>query len=153
MIPPMEVEDAGSRSPVEARGSTLGEAKWSAIKALKGHYPWVEADDVAFEVLDEGDAEAGRDAVVRASVEDRGGDVTDEIPDDPAERVRTFLERVTIGFGLRASVDVEENDEEIYANVNGEDLGLMIGKHGVTIDAIQHLASRIAFHGGTDRKA
>jgi spoIIIJ-associated protein len=148
----MEVGDAESRSPVDARGSTVGEAKWSAIKALQGHYPWVEADDVSFEVLDEGDPEAGRDAVVRASVEDRGGSVTDEMPDEPVERVRAFLERVTIGFGLRASVDVEETEEEIHASVNGEDLGLMIGKHGATIDAIQHLAARIAFHGGTDRK-
>ena len=42
--------------------------------------------------------------------------------------------------GLRASVDIEESDEEIRATVNGEDLGLLIGKHGSTIDALQHIA-------------
>jgi spoIIIJ-associated protein len=36
--------------------------------------------------------------------------------------------------------------------VNGEDLGLLIGKHGATIDALQHLASRAAYRGADDRK-
>ena len=31
---------------------------------------------------------------------------------------------------------------------DGDDLGLLIGHHGQTIDAIQHLAYRIACHGG-----
>jgi spoIIIJ-associated protein len=37
--------------------------------------------------------------------------------------------------------------------VNGEDLGLLIGKHGSTIDALQHLAGRVGFRGSDDRKA
>jgi spoIIIJ-associated protein len=79
--------------------------------------------------------------------------VNEELPDDPVERVRVFLERVARGFELSATVAVEENEEEIRATVDGEDLGLMIGKHGATIDAIQHLAARIAFRGDSDRKA
>jgi spoIIIJ-associated protein len=59
---------------------------------------------------------------------------------------------VTLALGLRASVDVVETEEEIAATVNGEDLGLLIGKHGATIDALQHLAARIAFRGLPDRK-
>ena len=69
-----------------------------------------------------------------------------------SERVRTFLARVVLALELRASVDIEEDEEQIRATVNGDDLGLMIGKHGSTIDALQHLASRAAYRGFGDRK-
>src|SRR5947209_6394081 len=74
------------------------------------------------------------------------------LPDTPAERVREVVERVTGAFGLAATVEVSEGDEEIRAVVSGEDLGLLIGKHGATIDALQHLAARAAFRGLGDRK-
>ncbi|HEY2435591.1 MAG TPA: R3H domain-containing nucleic acid-binding protein, partial [Solirubrobacteraceae bacterium] len=47
---------------------------------------------------------------------------------------------------------VRENGEQIWGELEGEDLGVLIGHHGQTIDAIQHLAYRIAFRGETDRK-
>ena len=37
-----------------------------------------------------------------------------------------------------------EDADGIHANLDGEDLGLLIGRHGQTIDAVQHLAYRIA---------
>lgn len=77
----------------------------------------------------------------------------DELPDDPAERVRGFVERAVTAFGLTAEVDVEESEDELRVTVDGDDLGLMIGKHGATIDALQHLALRIAFRGSGDRKS
>src|SRR4029453_7376966 len=54
-------------------------------------------------------------------------------------------------LGLHATVDIDESDEEIRATVNGDDLGLLIGKHGSTIDALQHLVFRAAFRGSEDR--
>src|ERR671938_1175889 len=83
----------------------------------------------------------------------RAGEGAGALPDEPVERVRDFVEHAVAGFGLRASVEVDESDEEIRATVDGDDLGLMIGKHGATIDAMQHLASRIAFRGRPDRKS
>ena len=147
----MEGGESGADTSVEAEGASLGEAKWAAMKELQERFPGVGADDVDFDVLDEGDPEQERPARVRGWVlEGRSGG--GELPDDPAECVRAVVERVTAGFGLRASVEVEESDDEIRANVDGEDLGLMIGKHGSTIDALQHLAARIAFRGREDRK-
>jgi spoIIIJ-associated protein len=138
----------------DGEGESVGAAKWSAIKALEPSFPGIEADDVEFEVLDSGDEEDDRPARVRARVDlsrwdDEAGE---ELPEDPSERVRAMLLRVTQALGLRASVDVVETEEEIAATVNGEDLGLLIGKHGSTIDALQHLAARIAFRGQHDRK-
>jgi spoIIIJ-associated protein len=138
---------------VEGEGASVGEAKWSAIKALEPRFPGIAAEDVDFEVLDAGDEEEGRAARVRATVDpDRLEDDAGELPEEPAERVRALVARVTRALGLRASVDVVESDEEIAATVNGEDLGLLIGKHGGTIDALQHLAARVAFRGLAERK-
>ena len=136
----------------DGQGATLGEAKWSAIKALERDHPGVGADDVSFEVLDEGDEEAGRPARVSVELDPEHAGAGDELPEEPAERVRAVLARVAVALDLRASVDIEEDDEEIRATVNGDDLGLLIGKHGSTIDALQHLAARIAFRGQDDRK-
>jgi spoIIIJ-associated protein len=73
-------------------------------------------------------------------------------PEAPAELVRSVVERIVEALGLDAAVEVEESEEEIRATVEGDDLGLLIGKHGVTIDAIQHLVFRSAFRGQEDRK-
>ncbi len=74
------------------------------------------------------------------------------MPEEPAERVRALVSRTVHSLGLQASVDVTESDDEIRASVNGEDLGLLIGKHGATIDALQHIAYRAAFRGDAGRK-
>jgi spoIIIJ-associated protein len=138
----------------EAEGSTLGEAKWNAVKQLEPRFPGVTADCVSFDVLDEGDEDAGTPARVRAELDEEAYErVAEEIPDEPAERVRAVVGRVVQALGLRASVDIEESDEEIRATVNGDDLGLLIGRHGATIDALQHLAMRAAFHSSAEHKA
>ena len=65
-------------------------------------------------------------------------------PESPVERVREVLERVGDALGLEAEVQVEETDEGIRGVLEGEDLGLFIGRHGQTIDAVQHLAFKVA---------
>jgi spoIIIJ-associated protein len=136
---------------VEASGESLGEAKWAAMKQLEPRFPGITAECVRFEVLEE--PEAGAAARVRGEVdEDAWREASEVIPEEPAERVRAVVARVVHALGLQATVDVEETEDEIRATVNGEDLGLMIGKHGSTIDAVQHLAFRAAFRGRETRK-
>jgi spoIIIJ-associated protein len=77
-----------------------------------------------------------------------------EIPQEPVERVRAVVGRVIEALGLDASVEVTETAEEIRATVDGPDeMGRLIGRHGQTIDALQHLAWRAAFHDHEERKA
>jgi spoIIIJ-associated protein len=64
-------------------------------------------------------------------------------PESAPERVREVLETVGQALGLDATVRVEEGDNEIRGVLEGEDLGLFIGRHGQTIDAVQHLAFKI----------
>jgi spoIIIJ-associated protein len=65
-------------------------------------------------------------------------------PESPVDRVEEVLERVNDALGLGATVRVGEDDEAIVGVLEGEDLGLFIGRHGQTIDAVQHLAFKIA---------
>jgi spoIIIJ-associated protein len=66
----------------------------------------------------------------------------------PADAVRELVELVVDALGLDADVTVEEREEELVATVEGEDLGLFIGRHGQTIEAVQHLAQRVVFKDG-----
>jgi spoIIIJ-associated protein len=74
------------------------------------------------------------------------------LPEEPAERVRVVLERIVEDLGLEASISVAEGEDEIHADIEGEDIGLLIGRHGQTIDAIQLIAYQAAFRGRQDRK-
>jgi spoIIIJ-associated protein len=61
------------------------------------------------------------------------------------ECVRELLERIAAGIGIDANVQITEDADGVTAEFVGEELGLLIGHHGQTIDAIQHLAYRVAF--------
>src|ERR687890_2319705 len=121
------------------------------MKELEPRFPGITAECVRFEVVEE--PEEGGGARVRAEVdEDAWRDAAEVIPEEPGERVRAIVGRVVHALGLRATVDIDETADEIRATVNGDDLGLLIGKHGATIDAVQHLAFRAASRGREERK-
>ena len=71
---------------------------------------------------------------------------------EAAERVEELLSRILDAVGVDAEIEVSEDDDAVTAVIDGEDLGLLIGRHGQTIDAIQHLAYRAAFRGADGRK-
>jgi spoIIIJ-associated protein len=66
---------------------------------------------------------------------------------DPPEALRELLEEIADGLGLDVEVVVEESEGVLTGSVEGEDVGLFIGRRGQTIDAVQHLAQRIVFRG------
>ncbi len=68
------------------------------------------------------------------------------------EKLTGLLNRVLEGLKLEASVDVYDRYDALVARVNGDGLGLLIGRHGQTIDAIQYLANIIVFRGAPVRK-
>lgn len=76
--------------------------------------------------------------------------MSDSSPEAASERVRLLLEAVNVGLGLGAEVRVEQRGEEIEATLVGEELGLLIGRHGQTINAVQHLAYKAAVHGSRE---
>jgi spoIIIJ-associated protein len=137
---------AGGDARAEADGATVGEAKRAAFKQLERDYPGLSQDAVEFEVLADPGEDDGEQARVAAIVDlDAWEERHDELPDEPAERVRAVVARVVLALELEGSVDIEESAEEIRATVNGPELGLLIGRHGSTIDALQDIASRAAY--------
>jgi len=67
---------------------------------------------------------------------------------EPAEALEELLEEIVDGLGLDCDIEVSEADGVLRGTVEGEDVGLFIGRHGQTIDAVQHLAQRIVFPEG-----
>lgn len=61
----------------------------------------------------------------------------------PEEAVTELLETVVGALGLEAEVEVKLEDDTIFGTLNGEDMGLFIGRRGQTIEAVQHLAQRM----------
>ena len=74
-------------------------------------------------------------------------------PAEPAERVREMVEEVLDELDLEGEVEISEDEDRIDVVVNGEDdYGLLIGKRGQTIDALQLLCYQAAFRGLRERK-
>jgi spoIIIJ-associated protein len=67
---------------------------------------------------------------------------------EPAEALEELLEELADGLGLDVEIEVEERAGLLTGSLHGEDVGLFIGRHGQTIDAVQHLAQRIVFPDG-----
>jgi spoIIIJ-associated protein len=142
---------------VETTGETVGEAKWAALRELERLNPRVDKTSVRFEVVTEGErgllgvgyAPARVVALVDEESAQRSTDGDSELGTD----VRDLLERITTGIGVRCRIDILEDDETITASCSGSNLGLLIGKHGQTIDAIQYLANAIVWRSRpNDRK-
>ncbi|HEX9141805.1 MAG TPA: RNA-binding cell elongation regulator Jag/EloR, partial [Gaiellaceae bacterium] len=60
-----------------------------------------------------------------------------------AAEARELVTRIVDGVGVSAHIDVEESDEAITVSCSGVDLGMLIGRHGQTIDAVQYLANAV----------
>jgi len=74
------------------------------------------------------------------------------IPEAPADRVEAILDRVVDALDLDATIEISEDERQITARIEGEEVGRLIGRRGQTIDAIQFLCYRAAQRGVTDRK-
>jgi spoIIIJ-associated protein len=140
---------------VEATGETVGEAKWSALRELERQHPGVDKSAVRFQVVTEGErgllgvgfTPAKVIATVSADAPLRG-----PAPDESelAADVRELVQRIIDGIGVNAHLDVEEGEDSVTVSCSGSDLGMLIGRHGQTIDSIQYLANAAVFRAYQD---
>ena len=143
---------------VEATGETVGEAKWSALRELERLAPGIDRDAVRFQVVSEGERgllgvgyTPARVVATAERPEERGAQAPPL--EGEAAVARELLERVVSALDVDARVDVTEGDEEVVATVTGGDLGVLIGRHGQMIDALQYLANAMAHRSvGDDRR-
>ena len=132
----------------EGTGESVSEAKWNALRELERIVPSVDRDAVRFQVVDEGKrgllGVGSSPARVVATVEGAALpklETHDE--SDLAAQLRALLEHVTAAIGVRCRIDIEETEDAITGTCSGGELGLLIGRHGQTIDSLQTLASAI----------
>jgi spoIIIJ-associated protein len=135
-----------SELQTEATGETVGEAKWHALRELERIRPGLDKSRVRFQVISEGErgllGVGYAPARVIATVPDDAGPApVDE--SEVAAFMRDLLDRTTHALGLSCRIEVSEDDDSVTASASGADLGLLIGRHGQTIDAVQYLASAI----------
>lgn len=151
-----------SELSVEMTGETVGEAKWAALRELERMRPGLDKEAVRFQVVTEGErgllGVGYEPARVVASVEDDGSapapaaHTPREGESQDAARLREVVERIAREIGVQCTVEIEEGDDAIRVLCDGGDLGMLIGRHGQTIDAIQYLANAILFRGRYDER-
>jgi spoIIIJ-associated protein len=133
---------------IEATGETVGEAKWAALRELERRQPGLDKSAVRFQVVSEGErgllgvgyTPARVIATIAATSEPA---LRAESP--LAAEVRDLVERIVDAIGVAGRVDVHEDAESITLTVAGTELGMLIGRHGQTIDAVQYLANAVVF--------
>jgi spoIIIJ-associated protein len=141
----------------EATGETVGEAKWAALRELERRHPGLDKAAVQFEVLAEGErgilgvgyeparviAHLPAEAVTAAAPIDETGQ---------AAEARALVARIVETLGVDAEVVAREDDEAVVVTCSGPDVGLLIGRHGQTIDATQYLLNVIAYRAYGEEK-
>jgi spoIIIJ-associated protein len=131
---------------VEATGETVGEAKWTALRELEQLVPGLDRENVRFDVLTEGErgllGVGYTPARVVASVPEAAV-VARGHESEAASSAREFVDRIASTIGANVTVSAVDRDGVVTVTCTGADLGLLIGKHGQTIDAIQYLANAV----------
>jgi spoIIIJ-associated protein len=152
-----------SEISVEMTGETVGEAKWAAVRELERMHPGLDKAAVRFQVVTEGErgllGVGYEPARVVASLDEEAAPTRGLVASarrdgdsDDAARLREVVERIAHEIGVQCTVEIEESEDEIRAVCDGHDLGMLIGRHGQTIDAIQYLANAILFRGRYDER-
>ena len=122
---------------IEISAKTVDDAITEAIIKLGTTH-----DKIEYEVIEKGSAGFlginRKDAVIRAR---RKNDTNDNI--------RDFLESVFKAMGLTVTIQIEKEEDSNVVNVDlkGDDMGVLIGKRGQTLDSIQYLTSLVVNKG------
>lgn len=127
---------------IEKSGRTKEEAVRAALKDLG-----VGLDDVKVEMLED----EGRGGFL-GMFQSRQVRVRVTVMEDVGKTAARFLREILVAMGIAARVEILRRDEQIILNVSGSDLGLLIGRHGQTLDALQFLVGMAANKGVEERK-
>ncbi|MGD0273888.1 MAG: RNA-binding cell elongation regulator Jag/EloR [Gaiellaceae bacterium] len=132
----------------EVEGADVAEARARAIEEIRRQAPWVEEDAVELQVVEEGERGllgiGARPARVVAFAQVSEPPKRDE--SELAAAVRDYAERVARVIGAESHVELNEDADGITVSFAGGDLGVLIGRRGQTIEAIEQLANAIAHH-------
>jgi spoIIIJ-associated protein len=117
---------------IETTGKTVEDALKTALSELK-----VEEDKVEMEVLDEGNKGffniiGMRPAKIRVTVKR-----------DYINEAKTFLKSILDKIKVKAEIEIKEDKNGIKIYLTGQEMGILIGYRGETLDALQYLVSLV----------
>ncbi len=144
---------------VEATGETVGEAKWAALRELEQRHPALDKAAVRFEVVSEGERgllgvgyEPARVVAHLPEEAAAAAATADDEDEGQAAEARRLVARIVRELGVDATVEASEGGDTIVVTCSGDDVGLLIGRHGSTIDAVQYLLNVIAYRAYGEEK-
>lgn len=90
----------------------------------------------------------GQEAVVLVRLKRASGTLTEDELDDQADIAADFVEDLLARMGIEASVEPNLEDGTMYVDILGsgpddDDMALLIGRHGQTLDALQELTRHV----------
>jgi spoIIIJ-associated protein len=130
---------------LEISAKTVEEATRKALEQLDA-----DRDAVDIEIISAGKSGilglGAEDARIRAMLKNsRQG------AEDQNEGSKKILNDLLTRMGVQASIQVEDQDGHVVLNIVGQDLGMLIGRRGQTLDALQYLLRLIATRHSDDR--
>jgi len=120
---------------IERSGKTVDDAANEALKFLR-----VGRDEVDVTVLD-----AGSKGILGFG--SKPARVLVKVKFDPEKRARQFLREVTAAMNLPLTVTTALKDKQLLVNLTGDDMGILIGKRGQTLDSLQYLVNLVVNKG------
>ena len=132
---------------IQASGPNVEEAVEVALKRLGA-----SEQDVEVEVLQEPRSSflgmGGQEAVVLVRLKRRPDQLTEDELDDQADVAADFLEDLLGRMGIEATVEPNLEDGTMYVDILGsgpedDDMALLIGRHGQTLEALQELTRHV----------
>ncbi len=126
---------------VEKEGKTYDDAVEKALEEMQ-----IDREEADIEVLDEG----GKGLL--GLIAPKCVRVRVRIRDNRCQEAENFISEVLYRIGAKASIDIKEDEEAIKVDINGRDSGVIIGKRGETLDAIQYLTSLVVNRGEDEYK-
>ncbi|HCP95113.1 RNA-binding cell elongation regulator Jag/EloR [Anaerovibrio lipolyticus] len=127
---------------VEKTGKTVDEAKQAALSELGVDPALVEFVEVVEPTKGFLGLLGGKPARVRAVVRELS----------PIEKAEKFLSDIFKAMKLDIEIEKSESEDGTVFNLIGDNLGILIGKHGQTLDSLQYLSNLAANRGLTDNK-
>lgn len=121
---------------IEVSAKTVNEAVIEACRKLS-----VTSDRLDYEVIEEGSSGflgiGAKPAVIKAAAK------IEEVSADDA--ARDFLNSVFAAMNMNVTVDVDYNEDEksMSIELSGDEMGVLIGKRGQTLDSLQYLVSLV----------
>jgi spoIIIJ-associated protein len=144
---------------VETEGKTVEEAISKACEELKA-----SREDLEIEVLANGSSGflglvGAKRAQIRATLKEAPPAAEEKAPppaeasgEAAAETAKKTLQDILGLLGIQAGVQLREEAERIVLNIEGDGSGLLIGRKGQTLDALEYLINKIVHKGAEDKK-